>query len=131
MFDFPKALHRLSLFEEDGVLYAADIEKARVIEISDVMVDILKLAEEQRSDEIVQMKTNLRGKIREFVQSEEGKVGIKSPLTLGAAVGSVLLAQAIVGTIPADACERCKDDDDCPDLKECHGPFVNGWGTCH
>ena len=78
-------------------LYAADIEKARVIEISDVMVDILKLAEEQRSDEIVQMKTNLRGKIREFVQSEEGKVGIKSPLTLGAAVGSVLLAQAIVG----------------------------------
>ena len=41
------------------------------------------------------MKTNLRGKIREFVQSEEGKVGVKSPLTLGAAVGSVLLAQAI------------------------------------
>jgi len=29
------------------------------------------------------MKTNLRGKIREFVQSEEGKVGIKSPLALG------------------------------------------------
>ena len=23
------------------------------------------------------MKTNLRGKIREFVQSEEGKVGVK------------------------------------------------------
>ena len=44
------------------------------------------------------MKTNLRGKIREFVQSEAGKVGVKSPLTLGVAVGSVLLAQAIVGT---------------------------------
>ena len=44
------------------------------------------------------MKTNLRGKIREFVQSEEGKVGVKSPLTLGIATGSVLLAQAIVGT---------------------------------
>ena len=29
------------------------------------------------------MKKNLRGKIREFVQSEEGKVGVKSPLTLG------------------------------------------------
>ena len=39
------------------------------------------------------MKKNLRGKIREFVQSEEGKVGVKSPLTLGAAVGSVLLAK--------------------------------------
>ena len=49
------------------------------------------------------MKKNLRGKIREFVQSEEGKVGVKSPLTLGAAVGSVLLAQAIVGTPQAEA----------------------------
>ena len=49
------------------------------------------------------MKKNLRGKIREFVQSEEGKVGVKSPLTLGAAVGSVLLAQAIVGTPRAEA----------------------------
>ena len=54
MFDFPRVLHRLYFFEEDGVLYAADIEKARVIEISTVMVDILKLAEERRSAEIVQ-----------------------------------------------------------------------------
>ena len=54
MFDFPRVLHRLYLFEEDGVLYAADIEKARVIEISAVMVDILKLANEQTSEEIVQ-----------------------------------------------------------------------------
>ena len=54
MFDFPRVLHQLYLFEEDGVLYAADIEKARVIEISAVMVDILKLAEEQRNEEIVQ-----------------------------------------------------------------------------
>ena len=76
------------------------------------------------------MKKNLRGKIREFVQSEEGKVGVKSPLTLGAAVGSVLLAQAIVGTISADACQRCKDDGECPDGEVCVGPFVNGRGTC-
>ena len=54
MFDFPRVLHQLYLFEEDGVLYAADIEKARVIEISAVMVDILKLAEVQRNEEIVQ-----------------------------------------------------------------------------
>jgi len=54
VFDFPRVLHRLYLFEEDGVLYAADIEKARVIEISAVMVDILKLADEQTSEEIVQ-----------------------------------------------------------------------------
>ncbi|RKU22507.1 hypothetical protein C6500_03130 [Candidatus Poribacteria bacterium] len=84
------------------------------------------------------MKKNLRGKIREFVQSEEGKVGIKSPLTLGAAVGSVLIAQAIVGTTPAYAWE-CEDDDDCDKDKGefCDGPFVldpetgKHFGTCH
>jgi hypothetical protein len=59
------------------------------------------------------MKTNLRGKIREFVQSEEGKVGIKSPLTLGVAAGSMLLAHAIIGTPRTEAWE-CMDDDDCP-----------------
>ena len=58
------------------------------------------------------MKTNLRGKIREFMQSEEGKVGVKSPLTLGVAAGSVLLAQVIVGAKPAEA-QWCNDDGDC------------------
>ena len=59
MFDFPKTLHPLHLFEEDGVLYAADIEKARVVELSAVMADILKLAETQTNEEIVQtLKTS-------------------------------------------------------------------------
>ena len=40
-------LHPLHLFEEGGVPYAADIEKARIVELSAVMVDILKLAETQ------------------------------------------------------------------------------------
>ena len=71
------------------------------------------------------MKKNLRGKIREFVQSEEGKVGVKSPLTLGAAVGSVLLAQAIIGTPDAEA-HLCVDHDDCDD-----GYFCHHVGTCH
>ena len=65
------------------------------------------------------MKTNFRGKIREFVQSEEGKVGVKSPLALGVATGSILLAQAIIGTTPALA---CISDDDCHRADEnCHG----------
>ena len=59
------------------------------------------------------MKNNLRGKIREFVQSEDGKVGVKSPLTLGAAVGSVLLAQVIVGA-PEAASIPCQKHADCP-----------------
>ncbi len=62
------------------------------------------------------MKTNLRGRIREFVQSEEGKVGIKSPLTLGIATASLLAAQAIVGTTPALA---CLGDTDCGDGEAC------------
>lgn len=79
------------------------------------------------------MKNNLRGKIREFVQSEEGKVGIKSPLTLGVATGSVLLAQIIVGTPQVEAHETCWDDDDCArEDHDCHNadpPFVKG--TCY
>ncbi len=37
------------------MLYAADIEKARVVELSPAMADILKLAETQTNDEIAQM----------------------------------------------------------------------------
>ena len=64
------------------------------------------------------MKTNLRGKIREFIQSEEGKVGVKTPLTLGVAVGSVLLALAVVGPAIANHWEcdfnwQCNDDEVC------------------
>ena len=67
------------------------------------------------------MKTNLRGRIREFVQSEEGKVGIKSPLTIGIAAASLLAAQAIIGTTPAFAClgsTDCADDFVCGDMVE-------------
>ncbi len=55
MFNFPRTLHPLYLFEEDAVFYAADLEKARIVELSAVMVDILKLAEKQTSEEIVQV----------------------------------------------------------------------------
>ena len=75
------------------------------------------------------MKKSLRGKIREYLQSEEGRVGIKSPLTLGVATGSVLLAQAIVGTPDADA-GLCRDDRDCDPGEECHGPFAPQ-GSCY
>ena len=82
------------------------------------------------------MKKNLRGKIREYIQSEEGKVGVNSPLTLGVAVGGILLAKAIVGA-PAEAVAgHCEDHGDCPPGYFCKGPFIwhpneNAWyGTC-
>ena len=54
MFDFPKTLHQLHLFEEEGIFYAADIEKAQVVELSAVMVDVLRLAETQTNHGIQQ-----------------------------------------------------------------------------
>ena len=69
------------------------------------------------------MKKNLRGKIRDFMQSEEGKVGIKSPLTLGVAAGSLLLAQAVVGTPQAEAW-MCKHNHHCQPHQVC------SVGTC-
>ena len=49
---FPKALHPLHIFEEDEVLYAADLEKARIVELSVVMAEMLKFAETQDDQEI-------------------------------------------------------------------------------
>ena len=69
------------------------------------------------------MKKNLRGKIREFVHSEEGKVGIKSPLTLGVTAGSMLLAHAIVATPRAEAW-MCVNHHDCQPHERC------SVGTC-
>ena len=68
------------------------------------------------------MKKNLRGKIREFIQSEEGKVGLKAPFAIGVATGGILLAQAIIGTPRAEA--WCDRDDECEDWEVCDT------GTC-
>ena len=54
MLDFPKMLHQLYLFEEQDILYAADLEKARVVELSAVMRDILNLAETQTNAAILE-----------------------------------------------------------------------------
>ena len=79
------------------------------------------------------MKKNLRGKIREYIQSEDGKVGVKSPLTLGVAAGGLLLAHAIVGTPKAEA-GWCQNDDECPEGYTCQDPWIwigDQWiGTC-
>jgi glycosyltransferase involved in cell wall biosynthesis len=54
MLDFPKSLHQLHIFKQDGCLYAADLDKARIVEISPVIADILKFAETQTREEIVE-----------------------------------------------------------------------------
>lgn len=54
MLDFPRSLHQLHIFEKGGGLYAADLDKAHLVEISAVIVDILKHAETQTTAEITQ-----------------------------------------------------------------------------
>ena len=51
-------------------------------------------------------KNNIRGKISQFLKSEEGRVGVKSPLALGVASVSVLLAQGMI-TPTAQAHMEC------------------------
>ncbi|MCY3722136.1 hypothetical protein F4X88_01455 [Candidatus Poribacteria bacterium] len=67
------------------------------------------------------MKSNLRDKFRDFLASEEGRVGVKAPLAVGIAGGSLLLAQAM---FPADgqAHMECDDNGDCSPGEIClHG----------
>ncbi len=64
------------------------------------------------------MKINLRDKFRDFLVSEEGRVGVKAPLAVGIAGGSLLLAQAMLAT-DAQAHMECYDDDDCDAGKRC------------
>ena len=63
------------------------------------------------------MKKNIRGKISDFLTSEEGHVGVKSPLALGAASASLLLAHAIVSP-SAQAHLECYPGD-CPEGEYC------------
>ena len=55
MLDFPKHLHQLHIFENDGGLYAADLDKASLIEVSATIADILKLAETRTTKEITEI----------------------------------------------------------------------------
>ncbi|MDE0427611.1 MAG: hypothetical protein OXN25_22380 [Candidatus Poribacteria bacterium] len=61
---------------------------------------------------------NLKSKIRDFLDSEEGRVGVKTPLALGVAAGGLMLAQAMV-VIPDAAAQGCTVNADCPGAQEC------------
>ena len=61
MMNFPKSLHQLHIFEQDGCLYAADLDKARLVEISAVIAEILKLAETHTTDEITDTLKDVYG----------------------------------------------------------------------
>ncbi|RKU36184.1 hypothetical protein C6496_14965 [Candidatus Poribacteria bacterium] len=61
---------------------------------------------------------NLKSRISDFLNSEDGRVGVKAPLTLGVAAGGLLLAHAM--TAPdADAGRVCDNDSQCPGNQTC------------
>ena len=64
------------------------------------------------------MKKNIRGKIKRFLESEDGRVSAKAPLALGVATGSVLLAQVMLPS-PAEAHLTCHYDSDCSTGEVC------------
>ncbi|RKU24282.1 hypothetical protein C6503_01270 [Candidatus Poribacteria bacterium] len=76
------------------------------------------------------MKHDIRSKISDFLKSEEGRVGAKSPLALGVASASVLLAQ-MMATPSAQAHMECAPGS-CPEGEYCVAQCDGTWrlGTC-
>ena len=79
------------------------------------------------------MKHDIRSKISAFLKSEEGRVGAKSPLTLGVASASLLLAQTMV-TPSAQAHLECYPlSGHCAEDEYCHIWCDGTWnniGSC-
>lgn len=81
------------------------------------------------------MKSNLRDRFRDFLASEEGRVGAKTPLTLGVTAGSLLVGQSML-TPTADAHFNCNPGG-CPDEQVClfwcddWSPFAGCLGEWH
>ena len=74
------------------------------------------------------MNAKIFGKINHFLKSEDGRVGVKVPLALGIASGSLLLAQTILPNA-AQAHMECQDDGDCDAGKRCDKWIEDEWSA--
>ena len=76
------------------------------------------------------MKSNLRDKFRDFLVSEEGRVGVKAPLAVGIAGGSLLLVQAMQAPAHPGHWDHieCWGIKDCPDGEKCY-VFCDEWSA--
>ena len=83
------------------------------------------------------MKNNIRSKIKRFLESEDGRVSAKTPLALGVATGSVLLAQAMVPSPAQAGYYECADSSDCDPGESCaykcsrmyYGTCIGTWSS--
>ena len=75
------------------------------------------------------MNKNLRSKISEFINSEEGKVGVKTSLTFGLVGVGLLLMQTIFPSV-AKANFECFSNDECADGEKCafwQDEYIGEW----
>ncbi|MYB02170.1 hypothetical protein F4X90_21205 [Candidatus Poribacteria bacterium] len=76
------------------------------------------------------MNAKIFDKINHFLKSEEGRVGLKTPMVLGIASGSLLLAQSVLS--PSAYADECQFDFECNPGESCE-PVCDGTveqGTC-
>ena len=64
------------------------------------------------------MNAKIRDRIKHFLTSKGGRVGLKTPLVLGVASGSLLVAQAVLSPSAYSSYE-CSFDDDCAPGEAC------------
>ena len=65
------------------------------------------------------MNAKIFGKINHFLKSEDGRVGVKIPLALGIASGSLLLVQSVLSPSAYAVNHECWADSHCEDGKSC------------
>lgn len=78
------------------------------------------------------MNAKIFGKINHFLKSEDGRVGVKTPLTLGIAGGSLLLVQSVLSPSAYAGVDECSSDADCDPGESCAGVCEGRMenGTC-
>ncbi len=76
------------------------------------------------------MYKRLRDKVIEFIKSEEGKVGVKTSLSLGLVGGGLLLAQTMFPSA-AKAGFECWTDDNCANDEFCYFWCEEVGGVCY
>ncbi|RKU18752.1 hypothetical protein C6503_08850 [Candidatus Poribacteria bacterium] len=79
------------------------------------------------------MNAKIFGKINHFLKSEDGRVGLKTPVILGIGSGSLLLVQSVLSPSAYAEDHECYTDYDCDPGEacrlECRGKWDNG--TCN
>ena len=63
------------------------------------------------------MNAKIFDRINHFLKSEEGRVGLKTPMVLGMASGSLLLAQSMLSA--SAYLDECQFDSDCAPGESC------------